>query len=183
MFHNSLDTVVSSVSQKKPLLIVHRLTGGYVTREADAQIRSLPLAERTDKRHPWTLVPDGYRHGNLMYRIRSVFDETNMAVNPENPKDGIKFPEAAPAGDVSVDAEAQRWFILPRCSGGYSIVPVRFPGHVLGPIDKNPSINLCDRLNEVIGGIESDVSGHDFASEEGRDDPLGEVPPPTERDT
>jgi hypothetical protein len=182
MFHNSLDTVVSSVCHDKSLIIVHRLTGGYVTREADAQIRSVPLADRTDKRHLWTLVGDGHRNGNLMYRIKSVFDGTVMAVNSDNPKDGIKFPKPAPSGQVSTEAEAQRWFILPRCAGGYSIVPVVFPGYVLGPIDKNPAINLCDRLNEVIGGVESDVSGHDFASEEGRKDPRGEVPPPSERD-
>ncbi|MFD0317904.1 hypothetical protein [Streptomyces flavalbus] len=174
MSRNSLDAVVNSVCQEKPVVIVHVLSGGYITKEADLQIRAYPLKANTDKRHLWQVICEDSADGLVTYRFQSAMaDKKQMAIDPNNPTGtGVLLQDARPLHESGQQADAQRWYIRDLCDGCYVISPLLFPDLVLGPIDKVTDINACFRLVEAVGGVAPLTSCVQFAPPTAPLDPL-----------
>ncbi|MET9427259.1 MULTISPECIES: hypothetical protein [unclassified Streptomyces] len=165
MYQNSLSAVVSSACKGEPVMIVHQLSGGYITKEWDLQIRTYPLSTINDKKHLWKIICEDVRDGNVVYRLQSAMtDEKQMAIDPNNPTGtGILLQDARPLNEEGQRADVQRWYILPSGNGCWTIVPFLRPDLVLGPMDKQVGINVCFRLVEVVGNVTPTTSCVQFA--------------------
>ncbi|MFH8410759.1 hypothetical protein ACH4FX_39200 [Streptomyces sp. NPDC018019] len=162
MYANSLDTFVRSAVHKKEIMIIHRVTGGYLTQGWDLQISSDPIDEIKDKRHLWVVQLDGYLKNNTVFTLTNQSSGKRLSVNKDNPRTGMEFTDPQPPGATDNKlAEAQRFYVLPMCCGGYSLVPVLWPDYCLGPMDNRPQPG-CDRPILHHGNDSSLNCSHDF---------------------
>ncbi|MEV5592378.1 hypothetical protein [Streptomyces sp. NPDC052496] len=179
MYPNTLDTFVASVKHQRELMIIHRVTGGYLTHNGDLQIETDPVENIDNKRHLWVVHLVGYYKNNTVYSFENKREGKRLAVNPDNLRDGMRFTDPQdPKAPNSKELEAQRFYVLPMCNGGYSIVP--FLGSDLGlmPMGNRPVPPACDRPLPHWGGQSSDNGSHDFVRAPDRP----EREDPTERD-
>ncbi|MFJ8647674.1 hypothetical protein ACIRNI_16315 [Streptomyces sp. NPDC093546] len=176
MYQNSLSAIVSSTCKGEPIMIVHQLSGGYITKEFDLQIRTYPLATQTDKKHLWKVICEDVRDGNVVYRLQSAMaDEKQMAIDPNNPTGlGVLLQDPRPLNEEGQRADAQRWYILPSSNGCWTIVPLLRPDLVLGPMDKQVGINVCYRPVEVVGNVVPTTSCVQFSPPNPPKDPSSE---------
>jgi hypothetical protein len=179
MFPNTLDTFVTSVRHGKDMMIIHRVSGGYLTHNGDLQIETDPVENIDNKRHLWVAHIDGYFKNNAVYTFENKREGKRLAINPDNVRDGMRFTDPVDAKDAgSKEANAQRFLVLPMCSnGGYSLVPMLFPEYALMPMGNRPGPG-CDRPQPHWGGQSSDNASHDFV----RSPQQPEREDPTDRD-
>ncbi|MFC8916763.1 hypothetical protein ACGF5F_04700 [Streptomyces sp. NPDC047821] len=164
MFPNTLDTFVTSVRHGKEMMIIHRVTGGYLTHNGDLQIETDPVENIDNRRHLWVVQLDGYFKGNAVYTFQNKREDKYLSVNPDNIRDGMRFTDRIDPKDpdAAKKANAQRFLVLPVCSnGGYALVPVLGTGHALMPMG-NRAEPGCDRPLPHWGGQSSDNASHDF---------------------
>ncbi|MET9859060.1 hypothetical protein ABZY93_06995 [Streptomyces smyrnaeus] len=161
MYSNALDTFVRSVKHGKEIMIIHRVTGGYLTQSGDLQIATDPLEGITDKKHLWVVHLDGYIKNNTVFSLENKSSGNRLTANDKNPREGMTFTEAQEPGATGKAADAQRFFVLPLSCGGYSLVPVLWPEYCLGPKDNHPQPG-CDRPVLHFGNDSSLNCSHDF---------------------
>ncbi|MFE0760480.1 hypothetical protein ACFW4X_05510 [Streptomyces smyrnaeus] len=113
MYSNALDTFVRSVKHGKEIMIIHRVTGGYLTQSGDLQIATDPLEGITDKKHLWVVHLDGYIKNNTVFSLENKSSGNRLTVNDTNPREGMTFTEAQEPGATGKAADAQRFFVLP----------------------------------------------------------------------
>ncbi|KEF05899.1 hypothetical protein DF17_17010 [Streptomyces rimosus] len=183
MYPNALDTFVASVKHQREMVIVHRVTGGYLTHNGDLQIETDPIDKIDNKRHLWVVHLEGYYKNNTVYSFENKREGKRLAINPDDPRDGMRFTDAQdPKGKLTKEMEAQRFYVLPMCNGGYSIVPFRAPDLGLMPMGNRPTPPACDRPSPHYGGQSSDNGAHDFVrppEQPPREDPTNqELQPP-----
>jgi hypothetical protein len=155
--NNSLHVLHEVVDTDQPVVIVNRLSGGFLWNSGDLQ---LGWAEYDLKAENGTVNPTSsylWRicservNGETVYRIR-----TNAGADPENQtqycwtvnatvapwKSGILWKAWADSGNW---ADAQRWNIISTCEGGIAFVPHYARIYVLGLLNRDLAAGGCVR--------------------------------------
>lgn len=129
------------VADNEPVMIIHRLTGGYLWRWADAQ-----LAPDIDSANPklWRIVSEFTRGTNTVYRIQS--HETTLYMTYPALEGGITWEEWKK--EDAPDVEHQRWHIVPAHEGGFAFVPCYALDYALGIIGRVVGYG-CGRPNKI----------------------------------
>ncbi|MFH8347587.1 hypothetical protein [Streptomyces sp. NPDC018045] len=162
MYANALDSFVRSAVHGKEIMIIHRVTGGYLTQAGDLQIATDPVKNITDKKHLWVVHQDGYIKNNLVYTFENKSSGLRLSVHPTDPRGEMSYTEAQdPGAKNNPIADRQRFFVLPMCCGGYSLVPVKYPDHCIQPMGNHPQPG-CDRGAPNWGGDSNLNCSHDF---------------------
>lgn len=133
------------VADKTPLMIIHRITGGFLYRSGDAQLGydvDYPVISKL-----WRLIFESTRDDNAVYRIES-YTETAETLYMTYPilNGGITWAEWKKEDDSSV--EQQRWFIVPAKEGGFAFVPCYALDYALGLINR-VIVYGCVRPNKL----------------------------------
>lgn len=158
MYYDLANTLVSSASGRKPVLLSHRLSGSYLTQVSDLQLNHAPLTgdQEKDKTSLWLLHADLVSDdGIVLYRIENVGTHKYMAIafDPNNPHASpegqpITFVDKLEPGDASNEqVNSQYWVFQPVEGASVLISPARFTALSLAPWDNNPATTAgCDRV-------------------------------------
>ncbi len=164
MYSNTLDTFVRSAVHGKAIMIIHRVTGGYLTQNGDLQIESDDITKITNERHLWSVRLVGYRKNNTVFTFENKSSGRVLSVDEKDPRGPMTYTERQEPDAQGSDpkaAERQQFFVLPLCCGGYSLVPVKYPGHCLQPKDNRPGPG-SHRPAPYYGRDSSLDGSHDF---------------------
>jgi hypothetical protein len=137
-----LDKVVVG---NEPVMIIHRITGGFIYRSGDAQLGynvDWPVISKL-----WRLHSELTRDGNDVFRIESYVEtgETYYMTYPVL-DGGIIWLKRLEANDPNV--EQQRWYIIRAREGGFAFVPCIAPNYALGIINR-VIVYDCVRPNKL----------------------------------
>ncbi|MFJ2607365.1 hypothetical protein ACIO13_20660 [Streptomyces sp. NPDC087425] len=166
---NSLDGITSSIKDGEPVMLVHKLSGGYGRRDGDLQVVNLTVAQTTDRSDYFRMRLAGRHRGNNLYTFESLQVDAQgnridpkpvvMSANPVNVGDGIQWAVAQKLSDDSCSnvVRAQYWYVLPQPTGGYAILSYLNPVFALGLYTKSVILPVCGRPDETVYGVIPDM--------------------------
>jgi len=155
--NNSLEVLHDAVDTDRPVVIVNRLSGGFLWNSGDLQLgwAEYDLKDKNGNvnsahSYLWRIYSERV-DGETVYRIRThagadpesrtqYFWTVNTTVDPGS--SGILWKEWADSGDW---ADAQRWSVITTCEGGVAFVPHYARIYVLGLMNRDLAAGGCVR--------------------------------------
>jgi hypothetical protein len=139
-----LDKIVAG---NEPVMIIHRITGGFLYRSGDAQLGYDVDYPNISKLWLWRVISELTRDGNGVFRIES-YTETEETLYMTYPvlNGGITWSKWLETDDQNV--EQQRWYIVSAKEGGFAFVPCIATNYALGIINRVIAY-ACVRPNKL----------------------------------